>query len=151
MTNEILSRGATVDDLPALVRLEAQFPGDRLSARQLRFHLKQADGRLRVIATGRHVVGYSLVLRRAGSRIARLYSLVIDETLRGGGLGHRLLDDAERAAGRADAEAVRLEVRADNAAAIALYRRSGYRDIGRRIGYYDDAADALRLEKSLCP
>ncbi len=151
MTDVILTRHAVADDLSALIRLEAQFPGDRLRPRQLRFHLNQAGGRLRVITIGQRAVGYSLVLRRAGSRIARLYSLVIDQTLRGTGLGRRLLDDAEQAARGADADAMRLEVRADNAAAIALYRRSGYRDIGRRGGYYDDSTDALRLEKPLRP
>jgi ribosomal protein S18 acetylase RimI-like enzyme len=149
MTDSVLLRQAEPDDLPQLLRLEAQFPGDRLAPRQLRFHLKKIDGRLRVIADGSKILGYSLALRRSGSRIARLYSLVIDQQLRGSGFGGRLLRDAEATAQIAGADVIRLEVRADNAAAIALYRRAGYYDIGQRWRYYDDGADALRLEKSL--
>ena len=44
---------------------------------------------------------------------------------------------------------MRLEVRADDARAIGRYEKSGYPLFGRRRRYYDDAADALRFEKSL--
>ena len=36
-------------------------------------------------------------------------------------------------------------------AAIARYRKSGYREFGRRRSYYDDGGDALRFEKRLAP
>ena len=42
-----------------------------------------------------------------------------------------------------------LEARADNAAAIAFYRRAGYAVRRTLAGYYDDGTDALKLEKSL--
>ena len=38
-------------------------------------------------------------------------------------------------------------MRADNARAIALYERSGYRLFGQVPGYYEDGAMALRFEK----
>ena len=38
-----------------------------------------------------------------------------------------------------------LEVRADNMAAIALYRSLGFRDAGRRAGYYADDTDAVLM------
>ena len=37
----------------------------------------------------------------------------------------------------------------DNAAAICLYERLGYRLIGRIQGYYADGIDALRYERDL--
>jgi [ribosomal protein S18]-alanine N-acetyltransferase len=45
--------------------------------------------------------------------------------------------------------ALRLEVRADNGAAIALYERLGFREFGRYDYYYADGARALRFEKAL--
>ncbi|MDN3719684.1 hypothetical protein QW131_12140 [Roseibium salinum] len=55
---------------------------------------------------------------------------------------------AETAAFEADRIVLRLEVRADNEAAIGLYRKSGYRDLGRIDDYYDDGCAALRMEKA---
>jgi ribosomal-protein-alanine N-acetyltransferase len=40
-------------------------------------------------------------------------------------------------------------VRLDNAAAIPLYRSLGWRDAGRRRGYYHDGTDALLLRLDL--
>src|SRR5690606_18798336 len=92
---------------------------------------------------------YYLILVRSGSRVARLYSIAVDGAARGGGVGSRLLDDAEASARRLRRSALRLEVRADNAAAIGLYEARGYRPIGRRVAYYEDRADALLYEKQI--
>ena len=45
---------------------------------------------------------------------------------------------------------LRLEVRKDNAPAIALYEARGYRPFGEYPDYYADGAAALRMEKRLC-
>ena len=44
---------------------------------------------------------------------------------------------------------MRLEVRSDNPAAIALYERRGYRRIARLPGFYEDGADGWRYVKVL--
>lgn len=136
-------------DLPALLALEAGFPGDRLSPRQFRHHLGSPRARLRVIEVDSTVTGYLLLLRHARRGPWRLYSLVVDPACRGLGLGQRLLDDALRQAADAGAPALDLEVREDNAAAIGLYRRHGFVERGRRPGYYDDGAAALRMRHAL--
>ena len=97
------------------------------------------------------VAGYALVLLRRGTSLARLYSIAVDPDRTGRRLGAALLAAAERAAIDRDALFLRLEVRSDNAAAIALYRRAGYRAFGRYLDYYEDHAEALRFEKSLAP
>ena len=132
-----------------MLALEARFPGDRLSARQFRHHLKNARARLRVVVYSGAVIGYALVFLRAGSRVARLYSIAVDPDWRGHRLGARLLADAERQAVRAGAAVLRLEVRTDNAAAIGLYETQGYRHFARIPGYYEDGAAARRYEKVL--
>ena len=89
------------------------------------------------------------MLTRAGSTVARLYSIAVAAAARGQGIGERLLADAERQARRAGAAVLRLEVRPDNAGAIRLYVRRGYARIGTYRDYYADGADALRFEKTL--
>lgn len=42
-----------------------------------------------------------------------------------------------------------LEVASDNAPALALYARSGYRELGRRSFYYRSGADAITMDRSL--
>lgn len=142
-------RNARPADLPALLALEAQFPGDRMGARQFRHHLANPRAALRVLAEGGEVLGYTLVLVRAGTRPARLYSIAVDRSRRGRGFGAQLLRDAERCARRFGRDRLRLEVRADNRAALSLYQGAGYRPFGRRPGYYQDGMDAVRLEKPL--
>lgn len=142
-------RPARIIDLPALVALESRFPGDRLSPRQFRHHLGNPRARLRVVLQGRVVAGYTLVLLRRGCRVARLYSIAVDPASRGAGLGARLLADAEAQARKAGAVALRLEVRVDNAAAIKLYQRRGYRRFASLPDYYQDGAEAWRYERVL--
>lgn len=138
-------RPARAADLPGLLALEAQFPGDRLSARQFRHHLHNPRAQLRVQPDAGTVLGYHLVLTRAGSGWARLYSLVVDPAARGRGLGRILLADAEAQARRAGCRGLRLEVRQDNRAANALYAAAGYRRLAALPGYYEDGGDGWRL------
>lgn len=52
------------------------------------------------------------------------------------GIARRLLADAVDAACSAGAEALHLDVAADNAPALALYAAFGFEELGRRPGYY---------------
>lgn len=69
---------------------------------------------------------------------------------RGTGLGSRLLTALLDAARERGAGAVLLEVRSDNAAAIALYSRHGFERIAVRRGYYQpERADAWVMRRGL--
>jgi ribosomal-protein-alanine N-acetyltransferase len=143
-------RLATPADAKALAALELRcFPGDRMSLRQFRRHL--AGGRNVVLAAcrGGSVVGSAVVLFRAGSTVARLYSIAVDPAARGQRLGATLLAACERRARRRGARALRLEVRADNATAISMYVARGYRRIGMYKSYYHDGAHAVRYQREL--
>lgn len=147
MPSEFRLRAARATDLPELLALEARFPGDRLSARQFRHHLANPRARLRVAVGGGVLMGYHLVLLRTGSAWARLYSIAVAPAARGQGLGRRLLKDAEALARAADCRGLRLEVREDNAAAVALYESSGYRQSAALTGYYEDGGDGRRYTR----
>ena len=143
-------RAAEVDDLQALLDIEdAVFDTDRISRRSFRHFLASPRAIFRIAEAGGGVVGYYLVLSRWGTAAARLYSLAVEPTLRQRGLGAALLADAEAAAFEADRAVLRLEVATGNQMAQALYRRSGYRQVARLHGYYEDGGDAVRLEKPL--
>ncbi len=143
-------RIARLADLDALVALEeASFDADRLSRAQYRRHLASPSARVIVAMRERELAGAAVVFFRRGTRVARLYSLATAAAARGGGIGAALLQAAETAARRRGCQAMRLEVRVDNAAAIALYGHAGYAPIGRRAAYYEDGGDALRYEKGL--
>lgn len=153
------SRGVTIGigparpaDLAALVALEGDaFAGDRLSARSFRRFLAGTNAILLVARANGAPAGYALVLMRRDSRRARLYSIAVAAAWRGRGVGRALVAAAERAAARRGATALRLEVRADNAPAIALYAARGYAQFGRIPAYYHDGAGALRFERVLRP
>lgn len=145
-------RQASLADLTAIEAIEnAVFEGDRLSRRSLRYYLKSQTALLLVVAVHSHVAGYSLVGFRKGARPARLYSSALDPAQHGRGLGRLLLGASERAAKARGAIALRLEVRVDNARAIALYEKSGYRNFAKVADYYEDGTSAWRFEKQLAP
>jgi ribosomal protein S18 acetylase RimI-like enzyme len=143
-------RRARRDDIPALSRIEdAAFAVDRISPRSFREFVEKRSARLLVAERDGLVVGYALVLYRAGTAVARLYSLAVDPALGGSGIGRCLVEAAAEDARGRGALFLRLEVRPDNAAAIRLYERLGFRAFGRYLDYYEDHSAALRLEKSL--
>ena len=90
-----------------------------------------------------------MVLFRRGTSLARLYSIAVDATARGRGVGGALLDAAENAAREHGAAYMRAEIRTDNSASLALFASHGYRRFGIHEDYYQDHADAVRLEKRL--
>jgi len=143
-------RRATLDDVAALVGIEdASFPGNRLDRRRFRYLLDHAHCVMLVDTEDDTLRGYVLLLFRANSTSARLYSIAIHPGQLGRGVGSALVDAAEMQARRHGYTCLRLEIRADNAASLALFRGRGYRVFGRRACYYHDGMDALRLQKPL--
>lgn len=148
-------RLAQADDIAALVALEkSSFADDRISRRSFRRFLEAPRDRLviaeRTDGQGHpELLGYVLVLMHKATRLARIYSIAVSPAARGQGLGEKLVREAERVAAEAGRIVMRLEVRTDNSAAIALYRRLGYRQFGTLKDYYADHGDALRFERRI--
>jgi ribosomal-protein-alanine N-acetyltransferase len=143
-------RTAKRADLDALIELEQRiFATDRLSRQSLRRLLGSSSTRVIVAEVGGRLAGAAVVLFRARAKVARLYSIGVAPPMSGRGIAVRLLAAAERAATARRCRSMRLEVHHKNAAAIARYRKSGYRQFGSHACYYEDGGDALRFEKSL--
>ena len=73
----------------------------------------------------------------------QIQNVAVAPAFRRQGVAARLLTHALDRCRESGFEAAWLEVRAGNAAAIALYRRFGFQAAGRRPGYYPDGEDAL--------
>jgi ribosomal protein S18 acetylase RimI-like enzyme len=143
-------REVNADDLQALVDIEnAVFDTDRISRRSFRHFLTSPRAIFRIAEIDGALAGYYLILSRRGTAAARLYSLAVDPAFRQRGLGAALLDHAEGAASETDHAVLRLEVATANQPALALYQRSGYRQVARLPRYYEDGGDGIRLEKPL--
>jgi ribosomal protein S18 acetylase RimI-like enzyme len=146
----IVVRAASLGELDAIHALEvAAFPDDRLSRRSLHAFIAAPHRPLIVAKFGDALAGYALLAVRKGGKTARLYSLAVDPAQARRGVGRALLQACERYARAHGRSALRLEVRDDNASAIALYEKMGYRHFGRYEDYYADGAVALRFEKRL--
>lgn len=143
-------RRACDGDADRLYGIEkASFRSDLLSPRSLHRLIASPSAAVMVAEVGASIAGYCVVLFRENSLSARLYSIAVEPAHAGLGIGRTLLAAAEREALARARASLRLEVRTDNERAIALYRQSGFREIGKRPDYYQDGATALRMEKPL--
>jgi ribosomal protein S18 acetylase RimI-like enzyme len=143
-------RRATRDDVDALLALEeATFDSDRISRTQWRRYIGNDSTAVFVSGTPGRIDAAAVVFYRRNSRTARLYSLAVGAHARGTGLGGALLAAAEVDAGARGCTSMRLEVRIDNPAAIALYERRGYARIARLSAFYEDGSDAWRYAKRM--
>ena len=80
---------------------------------------------------------------------AGLFSMWVAPAARGRGVADRLIAEIEGWAVRADAHELELGVTEGNAAAIALYRRHGFHDTGRRESLPDGVRAELVMSKPL--
>lgn len=144
-------RRGRLADLDALLALERDFfTADHvISRRSFRNFITSPRSALIVADIDGKVAGCALVNYRQGSRRGRLYTISVGREFQRRGIARQLMAAAEASAWRRGCRFMRLEVRADDAGAIALYESSGYARFGRRHRYYDKRIDALRLEKSL--
>jgi [ribosomal protein S18]-alanine N-acetyltransferase len=148
----MIIREARPRDLEAIARLENEsFETDRVSRRSLREFLRAPHRPVIAATIDDELAGYALVALRKGARAVRIYSLAVDARFARRGVGRALLQACEAFGRRHRRAAITLEVRYDNAAAIALYESCGFRQFGEHPHYYADGATALRYEKSLLP
>jgi [ribosomal protein S18]-alanine N-acetyltransferase len=145
-------RRSRLTDLDQVSELENEvFETDRMSRRSLRRLLTSPTAAVLLADSGSALAGVVVVLFRANSRIARLYSLAVAPRHTGRGIASALIGAAEKAARSHKCRFLRLEVHEKNRAAIKLYRKAGYRQFGRHHQYYEDRGHALRFERRLPP
>ena len=95
--------------------------------------------------------GGGFALFRAAADEAEVLTIAVLPDRRRTGIASALLEAGLAASRRRGADAIFLEVAADNAAAHALYARAGFDRVGARAAYYADGGDALVLRRVLDP
>lgn len=151
MTIRIWRGGA--DDAATLAALHAPAFADAWPEEAFRTLIAR-EGVVVLLASraGGEAEGFILIRTVAGE--CEVLTLCVAGEAQRAGVGGALLDAACDAALGDGAAEMFLEVGERNAAALALYRRRGFREVGRRAAYYhhsEDAADALVMRKALIP
>ena len=119
------------------------FVGELASKQACSFTVKRTHS-----GDGHKVIGY--VFCRLFDRELHILRIAVEPNWRGRGIGSWLLRRCFSSASEKGATRAFLEVRPSNQSAIALYRKQGFREIGRRPNYYTDTReDALVLLKNL--
>lgn len=136
-----------------IVPLETEDLPQAAAIHRLRFASPWSDGELHSLlvqdtvfgfvarqsnAYGRPLTG-GFVLSRVAAGEAEILTIGVDPRFARLGLGWRLMRAALREARDQAAEAVFLEVDETNVAAIGLYRKLGFVDVGKRRAYYQGA------------
>lgn len=112
---------------------------------------KSVIGRAALDPDNEELRGFAL--SRIAADEAEILTIAVQAAFRKRGIGRALLIDMLSHVSAAHVRALFLEVERDNLPAIALYARSGFREVGQRRGYYQkpdgSAATALVLRKDL--
>jgi ribosomal protein S18 acetylase RimI-like enzyme len=168
----ITVRKAQLSDLEKLVALENRvFTYDQIGRRSFRYLLQRPNVQIWCAELTEHATpnttkrtangaalsetttifaGYTIILTRKNSRKWRVYSLATAPEARGKGAAKALMNAVQEAAeNNPNVSTVSLEVKCDNAGAIALYRNLGFEVVDVMPSYYSDGSDGYRLQISL--
>ena len=97
-----------------------------------------------------YLIGFAVASWLPQETVAEVEGLVVVEKYRRQGIGSALIGACMAWAAKSGATNMRLEVRASNAAALALYHRHGFSAVGRRRAYYPTPVeDAVLLQAPL--
>jgi ribosomal-protein-alanine N-acetyltransferase len=132
--------------LRAVMAIDAQVYPQPWSRRLFLAELARPETRYHVVALiGERVVGHGGLLIAATD--AHITTVAVDPVVQRQGVARSIMVGLAGEAITREAQAMTLEVRASNTAAVGLYRAFGFIPAGLRRGYYPDegegAADAI--------
>jgi ribosomal-protein-alanine N-acetyltransferase len=141
---------ATLDDVDALVALERASASHPWTRQGFEGAIHGGAGeRVAILREASRAAAGYCVWQEVADEV-HVHNVVIAPAHRRRGLGRRLLTACLTLAARRGAHRAFLDVRAGNRAALSLYEGLGFREVGRRRGYYSEPAeDAVVMEVSL--
>jgi len=157
--DQLVVRKALPDDIPGLLLIEHSCfqPEDAFTMRQIRGLIDNPNTLCRVAdgigpeGTDLTIAGWcvSLIRQHRGHRSGRIYTLAIDPTCQGKGVGRLLLNSALKELRDRGVRHVYLEVRADNDRAIALYEKAGFECVRLLPDYYDEGKHGVSMKLTM--
>ena len=136
----------SISDVPAVAELERKCFSDPWSERSVAAELENPLSLWFVALLGRTVVGY--VGSQSVMEQADMMNIAVNPDYRRQGIAESLIERLVAELKDKQVSSLTLEVRASNAPAIALYRKLGFIQVGKRPNYYrNPREDALILRK----
>ena len=137
-------RSAVLDDVPVLLAIEQQAASAAHWTREQ--YARQVESGIVLVGEGAgNISGFVCAKIVAGNW--EIENMVVAEQARRRGIGDALLEELLRRARSDEGCAVWLDVRESNQGARGLYEKHGFRETGRRRGYYrDPVEDAVLYE-----
>jgi ribosomal-protein-alanine N-acetyltransferase len=138
VTEDRTIRAADMDDLQAILGLQGKYPQVVDWSETVWMGMLQEDHtpqRGVWLAECESLIAGLVILAVAGD-VAEFEMVLVDESMRGRGLGRALCETAMRRAVAQGARQIDLEVRESNKAARRLYESLGFEVQGKRPNYY---------------
>ena len=146
MSEELVIRRAKLGDVPAMARIERKSFDSPWSADEIAKDVTAGDSVYAAVAEcGGETAGYADMRIVAGE--AQIYNIAVTPGSRRRGIGEALLEHMIEAGKERGCSLVTLEVRAGNEAAMELYKKLGFHEVGRRASYYAEGGeDAVLMD-----
>lgn len=151
MSATIRIEDASITHLDRLFEIEMEcFKNEAFTKQQIAQLLTNQNCISLVAKENDKIIGFivGMVYDEGNVLTGHILTIDVSPSHRRKGVGIKLLLELEKVFKGKDTKICRLEVREDNIAALSLYRKLGYRKIGRLHHYYGDAHGIL-LEKAL--
>ena len=152
MTQPIIHRAMTADDVPAVEAIERQVQSHPWTRNQFIESVQAHRCSVAVESKTLQIVGFCIMQPVLDE--ANLLLMAVLPAVQGRGIGYSLLEYAINQLS-AECQQIFLEVREHNAAAIALYQKSDFHQIDKRKNYYPlsngEREDAIIMVRSLQP
>jgi ribosomal-protein-alanine acetyltransferase len=142
---------ASIKHLDKLYEIEMKcFKKEAFTKQQIAQLLKNPNSISLIAKENGDIVGFIIGMLSVedGSLVGHILTIDVSPSHRRKGVGIKLLQEIEKIFKDRQTIVCRLEVREDNVAALNLYQKLGYKEIGKLKYYYGDA-NGILLEKPL--
>jgi ribosomal-protein-alanine N-acetyltransferase len=150
-SSRVILRPYQSSDFENLYRIDkACFPkGIAYGKTEMKAYLCSEGSYCLVAEDSKDVAGF--ILTERSTEQAHIITLDVLETYRRQKIGSLLLESAEQEAVSQGVQRIYLETATTNKAAIALWKKHGYREIAVATNYYGRGLDAFRMRKLILP
>jgi ribosomal-protein-alanine N-acetyltransferase len=144
----MIIRPATAHDLPSILAIEKHAYIDPWHSNHFLYELHENPFSTLLVAEEQNmIIGYVDYWKTF--EIGQINNLTVIEPLRGKGIGKIMLEETIKRLKLAGCEAITLEVRVSNEAAIHLYKKFGFHLLLIKPKYYQNGEDAYFMELKL--